>query len=258
MFMTLRKATPPPALHPERRLKTCRKIGPVRTAALSKPTSNPCPIEVHVENRFPAPIKSDMLDVVSFARIPCELSLANLQAEVVRLMQDPSLHPWLDHVNRKDYSGGWDVLPLRCQRQHLQAHPILQGFALEGSDDWSDLPALELCPEIQNLLGQLHCPIKAVRLMRLKAGAEIKPHNDHGLSIEFGEARLHVPIHTSDAVDFIVESRKIPMKAGELWYFNANQTHEVYNRGSLDRINLVIDCVANDWLRNQINLGASA
>lgn len=199
----------------------------------------------------------DKSDVISFARIPCELSLANLQTEVERLLQDPSHYAWVDHVNRNDYAGGWDVLPLRCQRQHLGAHPILQGFALMGGDDWGDLPVLEQCPEIQALLSQLQCPIKAVRLMRLKAGAEIKPHHDGGLSIEFGEARLHVPIHTSDAVSFIVDNKKIPMSAGELWYFNADQTHEVYNRGGEDRINLVIDCFANDWLCRQIKTGAA-
>ena len=200
----------------------------------------------------------DKPDVVSFARIKCELSLARLQAEVERLLQNPSLHAWVDHVNKNDYAGGWDVLPLRCQRQHLDAHPILQGFAITAGADWANLPVQDHCPEIQKLLGQLHCPIKAVRLMRLKAGAEIKPHHDHGLSIEFGEARLHVPIHTSDAVSFHVDNKKIPMAAGELWYFNADQTHEVYNRGSEDRINLVIDCVANDWLCQKIKSSAAA
>lgn len=199
----------------------------------------------------------DKPDVVSFARIQCELSLVSLQAEVERLLQNPSQQTWVDHVNKNDYAGGWDVLPLRCQRQHLVAHPILQAFAITAGDDWGNLPVLALCPEIQALLVQLHCPIKAVRLMRLKSGAEIKPHHDHGLSIEFGEARLHVPIHTSDAVSFIVNNKIIPMNAGELWYFNADQTHEVYNRGSEDRINLVIDCVANDWLCQQIKTGTA-
>lgn len=211
-----------------------------------------------MENPAVSSTKNDKPDVISFARIPCELSLADLQAEVERLLQNPSLHLWVDHVNKNDYAGGWDVLPLRCQRQHLDAHPILQSFSIMAGDEWENLPALEQCSQIHALLGQLHCPIKAVRLMRLKAGAEIKPHHDHGLSIEFGEARLHVPIHTSDAVSFIVDNKKIPMAAGELWYFNADQTHEVYNRGSEDRINLVIDCVANDWLRQQICMSAAA
>ena len=194
---------------------------------------------------------------ILFAPIPCLIQLAALQAEVESLLHGSLPNSiWVDHVNKNDYQGGWDVLPLRCQRQHLHAHPILQGFAIAEGDDWENLPVLEQCPQIQHLLNQLQCPIKAARLMRLKAGAEIKPHRDHELSIEFGEARLHMPIHTSAAVSFLVDNNIIPMDAGELWYFNADHVHEVYNRGSEDRINLVIDCVANDWLCAQIGAGA--
>lgn len=185
--------------------------------------------------------------VISFSKVECEIQLTALQAEVELLLANS----WVDHVNRQDYVGGWDVLPLRCQRQHLYAHPVLQGFAIAAGDDWENLPVMLQCPEIQNLFSQLQCPIKAARLMRLKAGAKIKPHRDHQLSMEFGEVRLHVPIHTSDAVKFLVDNKLIPMHAGELWYFNADQVHEVCNRGSEDRINLVIDCVVNDWLREK-------
>lgn len=195
---------------------------------------------------------------ILFAPIPCEIQLTALQAEVGSLLHSTcTTDVWVDHVNKNDYQGGWDVLPLRCQRQHLNAHPILQGFAIAEGDDWENLPVMVQCPEIQNLFNQLQCPIKAARLMRLKAGAEIKPHRDHELSIEFDEARLHVPIYISDAVEFFVNNKKIPMRAGELWYFNADQIHEVYNRGNEDRINLVIDCVANDWLYKQILSGAA-
>jgi hypothetical protein len=189
--------------------------------------------------------------VISFAKVACTLRLSALQAEVESLLQNP----WVDHVNKNDYQGGWDVLPLRCQRQHLSAHPILQGFSIANGDEWENLPVLAQCPAIESIFTQLQCPIKAARLMRLKAGAEIKPHCDQGLSIEFGEARLHIPIHTSVDVSFIVDKKLIPMRAGELWYFNADQVHEVYNRGADDRINLVIDCVANEWLCEQINEG---
>lgn len=191
--------------------------------------------------------------LISFARLACIISFADLQREIAALLDNT----WIDHVNRNDYHGGWDVLPLRCQRQHINAHPVLQGFAIADGNDWENLPVVVQCPEILNLLNQLQCPIKAARLMRLKAGAHIKPHRDHELSIEFGEARLHVPIHTSDAVDFFVDGKLIPMRAGELWYFNADQIHEVCNRGSDDRINLVIDCIANDWLKEQILQGTT-
>jgi hypothetical protein len=194
--------------------------------------------------------------VISFAKVACAIQLTALRVEVDSLSHNSQVaEAWIDHVNKQDYSGGWDVLPLRCQRQYLDAHPILQGFAIADGGDWENLPVMAQCPEIQSLFNQLKCPIKAARLMRLKAGAEIKPHRDHKLSIDFGEARLHVPIHTSDSVSFLVDKKIIPMRAGELWYFNADQMHEVYNRGSEDRINLVIDCVANEWLCGEIKKG---
>jgi hypothetical protein len=200
------------------------------------------------------PQAADAGGVVLFARLDATVVLPALQVELAALLP----RPWLDHVNRNDYIGGWDVLPLRCQRQHVDAHPILQGFAITDGEDWQDLPVLDHCPAIRDLLAQLQCPLRAVRLMRLKAGAQIRPHFDPGLSLESGQARLHLSIQTSDTIDFLVEGRRVPMRAGELWYFNAERTHEVHNRGDSDRINLVIDCVANDWLRAQVAAGAAA
>ncbi|ARU27700.1 aspartyl/asparaginyl beta-hydroxylase domain-containing protein [Cellvibrio sp. PSBB006] len=189
--------------------------------------------------------------VISCAQVPCHVRLLAMQDELAQLMQQP----WVDHVNRKDYSGGWDVLPLRCQRVHVDAHPVLQGFAIANGEDWQDLPVLARCPAIKAFLQTLRCPLKSVRLMRLKAGAEIKPHRDYGLSLEHGEARLHLSLQTSDKIHFYVNHQRVPMGAGELWYINADQEHAVQNLGDEDRINLVIDCVANDWLREQVTLG---
>lgn len=206
--------------------------------------------------QFPDSVNNNEENVIPFARIACNVAIDQLRHEVEQLLLLNLQQPWVDHVNRHDYVGKWDVLPLRCQQQFVDAHPILQGFSIAAGDKWENLPVLEHCPHIKSIFAQLHCPVKAARLMRLAAGAEIKPHRDQGLGMEFGEARLHVPIHTSAAVSFLVDNQRIPMNAGELWYFNADQTHEVYNRGDEDRINLVIDCVVNDWLREKIQRGA--
>jgi hypothetical protein len=197
------------------------------------------------------PIEQIKENIISFARLDCTQVALDLQTEIHHLLQGN----WVDHVNQKDYQGGWDVLPLRCQRQHVDAHPILQGFAIATGDEWENLSVLAHCPLLSAVIAYLQCPVKAARLMRLKAGAEIHPHRDAGLGIEYGEARLHMPIQTSDAVEFYVNQKRIPMEAGELWYINADQVHEVYNRGDEDRINLVIDCVANDWLRKKVYEG---
>lgn len=185
------------------------------------------------------------------ARLCVEVPLPAIQAEVASLTH----RPWVKHVNQQDYSGDWDSLPLRCQSRYLDAHPILQSFAIEAGGEWRDLPVLEALPALSGWLRNLPCPLQAVRLMRLRAGADIKPHRDHGLSIEHGEARLHLPIYTCDQIAFSVNQQVVPMRAGELWYVNVDQTHAVQNRGTQDRINLVIDCLVNDWLLGVIRSG---
>lgn len=186
------------------------------------------------------------------ARLPCQVSVAALQADLARCLQ----LDWQAHVNQRDYQGGWDLLPLRCQRQHVQAHPLLQGFAIEQGDDWTDLPLLAQLPAFCALLAQLQCPLKAVRLMRLRSGAFIKPHRDQGLSLEHGQARLHLALQTDQAVQFLVAGRPMPCQSGELWYFNADAEHQVHNQSAQDRIHLVIDAQANDWLYRQVQAGS--
>lgn len=187
------------------------------------------------------------------SRLEIPVPLALLQREMSLLMT----RDWLPHVNRGDYDGGWDVMPLRCQAQHVNAHPILQGFSLHAAaDDWCDLPAVQQCPSLQQLLHQLQCPLLSVRLMRLHAGANILPHRDRGLHLGCGEARLHVPVWTNPDVHFIVAGQEIPMRAGEVWYFNADEEHEVVNRSTEARTHLVMDCVATPWLVRRIQEGA--
>ncbi|MCE9685538.1 aspartyl/asparaginyl beta-hydroxylase domain-containing protein [Shewanella sp. AS16] len=191
---------------------------------------------------------SNTKDNLLFAKLPWRFEPGALQLELERFQADN----WLPHVNRANYGGSWAVLPLRCLAEHAQAHPILQGFAIETGDAWCNLPALTQAPAMLGIIERLRCPVGAVRLMRLQAGAHIKPHRDKGLSLEYGEARLHLPITTDPKVEFVVGGRRVPMPAGELWYINADAEHSVNNKSPGDRVNLVIDCKVNDWLRELI------
>lgn len=184
------------------------------------------------------------------ARIDQKVKLKEVQPEVNRLTSSS----WLPHVNQRDYQGEWDVLPLRALTCHENAHPILQSFAIDQGEEWRDLPILNQCPYLKNWLATLLCPLKSVRLMRLKAGARIMPHRDRQLEWEQGEARLHLPIFTNTRVNFVVNGEVIPMRPGQLWYINANLTHEVANLGNNDRIHLVMDCEVNDWLEKRTQM----
>ena len=198
---------------------------------------------------------------ISDTQNPVSKKLSPLLSEQViqeTLMILAEHHHWQSHVNQSAYSQGWDVLALRCKKDHIDAHPILQCFAVEesnqasvqdeGNSEWQDLPLLSRLHGIQTFLSDLQCPIKSVRLMRLQPGGEILPHRDKGLSLKYGQARLHVPIASSEQVAFFVDGEQLPMVAGELWYMNADKEHWVKNNSNSDRIHLIIDCEVNDWL----------
>jgi hypothetical protein len=39
---------------------------------------------------------------------------------------------------------------------------------------------------------------------------------------------------------------------GSVWYLRLSDPHSVYNKGNTDRVHLVIDAVANDWMMTMI------
>lgn len=188
------------------------------------------------------------MTICSFALLFRVPDVQQMREELQLLLQ---LH-WHAHVNQRDYQGGWDVLPLRCASEHRNAHGILQSFAIYPVQDWSNLPYLEQSPALLRFINELPYQVKSVRLMRLHPGAEIKPHRDQGLSLEHGEVRLHLPLQTNDLLKFFVNERLVPMREGELWYINADQVHSVENKGAEQRINLVIDCAANQQLMDLV------
>ncbi|MCW8999007.1 MAG: aspartyl/asparaginyl beta-hydroxylase domain-containing protein, partial [Kangiellaceae bacterium] len=180
------------------------------------------------------------------------LNCQNIDSLTARLQLEKN---WVPHVNKSAYLGEWDVIPLRCISEHQFSHSILQCFthhSATSKEDWKDLPLMNQYSEIKEILDKLLCPIKSVRFMRLRAGAKILPHRDKGVCLKYGEARLHVPITSTPQVNFFVSKNKVLMNPGELWYIDANQQHSVENNSTTDRIHLVIDCISNNWLIEQV------
>jgi len=149
---------------------------------------------------------------------------------------------WIDHFNTNCYEKRWTCLPLRsvdgCTDHILSL----------SNENFLDTDFLKQCPYFQEILNQFECEKTSVRLMSLEAGGIIKPHRDKGTSFEDGLARLHIPILTNAAVEFVIDGETIHFARGHTWYLNAACEHAVYNRSSLPRIHLMLDCIANDWL----------
>lgn len=189
-----------------------------------------------------------MSDIILSSKLSCIFNLKLLQQEIMSVLKNS----WVDHVNINCYHGDWDVLPIRTLKQNVAQHPIRQCFALEEEGEWVYLPVIERLPEVRKVIDFFQCEVEAARFMRLKPNAEITAHQDKGLAMEYGSARFHLPVFAGEQVDFIVNEKRIPMQNGELWYINADATHSVKHIGKQDRINLVIDCQVNPWLKHQI------
>lgn len=160
---------------------------------------------------------------------------------------------WIDHFVPQNYEGEWAAFPLRGPAG--ETHPIRQISAGPHVTDFVDMPALTRTPYFREVLDSLRCPLLGVRLMRLGAGSIIKEHSDPMLGAEDGQVRLHVPIITDPAVEFLLNRRPVVMEAGSLWYLRLSDPHSAANRSGRDRIHLVIDAEVNGWLRDRLSEG---
>ena len=151
---------------------------------------------------------------------------------------------WTAHFNQDYYEGDWSGIAMRTTvGTHL---PLYQDPAVK---EFTDLPILEHCLYIKETVAAFLCPVQTIRLLRLGAGAVIKEHRDLGLEYKSGEMRVHVPIRTSQEVEFVLGGERLVLAAGEAWYLNVNLPHSVRNHGESDRVHLVFDCNVNDWVR---------
>ena len=161
---------------------------------------------------------------------------------------------WTRHVARQNYEGEWCAVPLRAPAG--EAHPIRLIYPDPCATEFVDTPLLARAPYFRTLLASFRCPLRAVRLMRLGPGSLIKRHVDSGLDPESGMARIHVPIQTCDEVEFLLNDVPVAMAPGSAWYLRLSDPHSAANRGTRDRIHLVVDCWTNDWLLQTLRAAA--
>ena len=152
---------------------------------------------------------------------------------------------WTPHFNTQYYEGDWSGIALRAaENAHVALYPD------PTVETFVDTEAIRRCPSVKNILAAFECPTETVRFLRLGAGASILEHRDYRLSIEDGVARIHIPVKTSSEIEFYLDGKRVEMSEGDAWYLNFNLPHRVENKSSNERIHLVIDCIANDWLRS--------
>jgi hypothetical protein len=163
---------------------------------------------------------------------------------------------WIRHFVPQNYDGDWSVIPLRGKAG--AKHPVAMIYSDPTCTDFEDTPMLAACPYFRQVLDTFQAPLRAVRLMRLTPGSVIKEHTDLNLSFEEGTVRIHVPVATNADVAFYLNRSRVVLDAGSAWYLRLSDPHSVANRGTTDRVHMVIDAEVNDWVANILKTATAA
>jgi hypothetical protein len=101
-------------------------------------------------------------------------------------------------------------------------------------------PALDAMPYTKSIWDTLGIPFERARFMRINPKSEMPRHHDVQPYWD-DKVRLHIPVKTSDYVNFYCGGETINMKEGECWLMDNSRLHGVVNNGDDYRIHLVID-----------------
>ena len=180
-----------------------------------------------------------MKHLIRHLQFPIHLDIVKLKEDLQHVMQSH----WTHHYNTNDYTGDWTSVALMSPDG--KSNTI---YALNPNNEAvKSTEVLDSCLYFKEVLDSFLFQKTSVRLLRLAAGAVVKPHSDHCLGYEDGCFRMHIPIITNPDVVFILDNERLIMNEGECWYIDANFTHSVANNGNEDRIHLVIDGIRNPW-----------
>lgn len=173
------------------------------------------------------------------ARLPLSFDVGLLEAAVQAVEGDG----WAPHFNTQYYAGDWSGIPFR-------SNSVTGPLYTDPSrlDQFKDLPALDRAPYIRQVVATFQAPVRSVRFLKLAPGAVIREHRDFGLRLEDGEIRIHIPVRTNPDVEFILGGKTLNLLPGEPWYLNLDLPHQLANRGSSERVHLVLDFAVCPWI----------
>lgn len=106
---------------------------------------------------------------------------------------------------------------------------------------------LQRCDYVREVMTELGGVWGRSRLMGLGAGGEVPAHIDDNYYWRT-HLRIHIPVITNPGVLFTCGDETVHMAAGECWVFDSFRWHDVQNKGSEQRIHLVLDTVGGGLL----------
>jgi hypothetical protein len=166
---------------------------------------------------------------------------------------------WADHYSTYNVKHSWSALVLRGYGGLVdfieKPAEMSRKWKADNADKltWpiEDTPLRALLPEAEPIIAAIPGKKHRIRLMRLTpGGGELLRHADI-TDQDAGTApgrlmRIHVPIDTNPSVEFEMwrlsgRTVRCHMGTGETWYLDTRKPHRAWNKGTTERIHLVMD-----------------
>jgi hypothetical protein len=158
---------------------------------------------------------------------------------------------WKEDTYLRDYPqgpfGDTETVMLRfpVKSVHETEEALKEHTAQFDQHESVDYPAYKLLHEARPIVMNLMHYVSGERLGRvmvnkLRPGGRIYPHADTEAHAEY-YSRFHVVLQSQPGVVFRAGDEQVYMGAGEIWWFNNKEVHEVINNSADDRIHMVID-----------------
>lgn len=135
--------------------------------------------------------------------------------EIIRSEYDAvsgQIIPWPETI----HNGKWSVIGLKFQDRELPLNKLAP-------------VTTKLCEEIPG--------ISTYGFSIMHPGCIIHPHTGHSNSV----LRCHLGLYTNPESTITVEKQTYSWKEGELMIFNDMLLHSTYNKGTVDRVVLLLD-----------------
>lgn len=154
----------------------------------------------------------------------------------------------------------YNVIPLRAPAHTVDTSlpfpPPADDYADGSWCDWMDTNYLQSSPYLNEVIDffKANTTVTLVRLLRLAPHSIVQEHTDPTLGLEVYKSviRLTVPILNKEGIQFFLNNSEVYMQPGECWYLRLTDPHRVLNNGDTERVNLTIDMIPNEWIRNII------
>jgi hypothetical protein len=150
-------------------------------------------------------------------------------------------YPWIRNPSSMLHDNTCFALPLFAVSGVMEKMITKEG-------EFRPTPALLETQSFKQVIDFFRCPLKRVRFLLLKAGASIHEHADEAFYGDQETINIHIPFLTNPTVQFVVGGGQFHMQPGECWCIDTLQPHSVSNRGSTDRIHLMIHCMVNPFI----------